>query len=215
MDFLLMVEIALTRSHEQIAHAGCHHLGERTVAFQCYFFVGAVVTDTIHLRCGQLITVHLIHPALHGLYDFGIVKRIDMVPSFSVAAVAAEVAAVVGVLECHAKVVARRVERIAGMRDVVAAVLAHMCDEDVVATQSRMAGAGEIEVAVVAERGEGLVALGVNGCPKVLNPAEAGRGNADAPNVKPALATGHVRGEIEPFAVGRNGGMGKARERIG
>ena len=40
------------------------------------------------------------------------------------------------------------------------------------------------------------------------------RRDAHAPDVEPALAARHVAREIEPLTVGRNGGMGEARERV-
>ena len=62
--------------------------------------------------------------------------------------------------------------------------------------------------------GKHLVARGVDGLAEILHAAEAASRDAYAPDVEAALASGHVADEVEPVAVGRDGGMGKAGERV-
>ena len=137
-----------------------------------------------------------------------------MVPATAVTPVAGEETAVVGSLERHAEVVALGVERVAGVGEMVPFVLADMGDEDVEPAKPGVPVAGEIEVAVGPKGGKFLVAGRVDGGAQVLYAAESGYREAHAPDVETALAARHVGREVEPFAVGREGGMGKTRQRI-
>ena len=62
-----------------------------------------------------------------------------MVPSTPIVAVGGEIATIVHSLESHAEVVGLRVEGIARMFKMIAMILAHTSNEDIVATQARMA----------------------------------------------------------------------------
>ena len=118
-------------------------------------------------------------------------------------------------LERHPEVVGLRVERIAGVADVILAVLSHRGYEDVESAHARVAVAREVEVAVGAERREHLVARSVDGFAEVLHAAESRRRDACAPDVEAAHSARHVAREVEPLAVGRHCGVGIARQRVG
>ena len=77
-----------------------------------------------------------------------------------------------------------------------------------------MAVAGEIEVAIGTERGEQLVAGGVDGCTDILHRTDAARGQFGTPDVVATQTAGHVADKVEPHAVGRHRGMGKGGERV-
>ena len=88
----------------------------------------------------------------------------------------------------------------------------NLCDEDVETSHSRVAVAREVEVAIGSEGREHLVARRVDGVAQVLNATECSSYESDSPNVKSTLSTRHIRTEIEPLAIGRDGGVGVAGE---
>ena len=100
------------------------------------------------------------------------------------------------------------------MLQVPTAVLAYDGDEDVKPAHAGMTVGGEIEVAIGTEGGEHLVAGGVDGGTHILHTAHAVAGDAHPPDVEATLPTRHVGGEVEPFAVGRDGGMGVTGQRV-
>ena len=134
-----MIKKSLAGSEQNIVDARCQHIVERTVTLYAYFLVGAVRSDNVDEGSWQFVAVLLIHPTLHALYYLRVLKAVDMVPSTSVVTVRREEATVVNSLECHAEVVALRIERIAGVRHVVLAVLADGGDEDVESSHAGMA----------------------------------------------------------------------------
>ena len=171
LDLFFMIEKTFAGGQEEIAHAGCQRLRERSVAAHRDLLVRAVVADTVDLRLRQFIAVDLIDPAFDGLLYLGVDEGIEMIPAAHVAAIAGEEAAVVYPLEGHAEVVTLRVEGIAGVGERHLPILCRVGDEDVVAAQTGMAGTGEIKVAVGPEGGEGLVALRVDRAAEVLHAA--------------------------------------------
>ena len=101
-----MVEITFAGGQHDVVHIGLYDLCERTVALHAEFQVGAVVAYHVYLCGRKFVALLLIHPSLHGLYDFGIVKTVDMVPTSAVAPVGREESPVESALESHAEVVA-------------------------------------------------------------------------------------------------------------
>ena len=77
-----------------------------------------------------------------------------------------------------------------------------------------MAVGREIEVAIRTEGGKHLVARGVDRLAEVLHTAHAVGGELYAPDVESAHAAGHVADKVEPHIIGRDGRMGKERERV-
>lgn len=209
-----MVEETLAGGEHHIAHSGLDHLGERAVALERQSAVGAVVAYHVDLGLRQFVSLGLVDPSLDGVDHLGVLKRVYMVPSAAVATVGREVAPVVGSLKGHAEVIAVGVERVAGVGELVAALLVDLGDEDIQSSQSGMAVAREVEVAVGAEGGKHLVAGGIDGLAQVFHAAQSDRCDAHAPDVHAPLATWHVGDEVQPLAVGRYGGVGIARQRV-
>ena len=213
-----MVEIAPAGGEKEVAHAGLHRLLERTVGKHAYLLVRAVAAHHIHHCIGQFVAVLLIHPALHRLQHFGIREFENLVPAASArGAVGRKETSVVQALERDAEIVGKGVH---WRRQVLYLPhVAHSVLSGAVKVESAHAAApvaGEIEFAVGAERREALVARRVNGRAEVFNSPNAVTGcDAGAPKVEAAHTARHVRGEIEPAAIGRGGRVGVGGECVG
>lgn len=137
-----------------------------------------------------------------------------MVPSSRVTAVGGEESAVVFTLEGHTEVIALRVERKARVGKLLPPILSCVDKEDVVSSQPRMPVAGEIEITIRPESREGFIALGVDGASYVLYAPKACRRDTYPPNIEATDATGHIRCEIEPLTVRREGRVGVAGQGV-
>ena len=187
-----------------------NHLFERTVTLDGKFQVGAVVAHHIYLCCRQLVAFHLVNPSFNRLYDFRTIKRIDMIPSFSVAAITGEEAAIMNAFKRTTEVIALRIERIARMFDVPSAVFTHFGDIDIQTAHSvSVSVAGEIEVAIGTEGGEFFIARRVDRCSDILDATIASSCDANAPDILAAFAARHVADEIQPVAIRREGRVGE------
>ena len=143
------------------------------------------------------------------------VKGIEVVTPPCVPAVAAEKAAIAPSLKGHAKVITLRVQRVTRVVERVAARLRiHRGHVYVQPAHAFMAIAGEVEVAIGTESGKHLVPWGIDGLPKVLRAAQPRGSEPCPPQVEPSLPARHVGDEIQPLAIGRDGGVGVTGERV-
>ena len=217
IQFLLMVQVSLAGSQEDVAYAWFHVLGERAVALEGQFQVGSIVAHHIDESFGQFIAILLVNPSRHGIRDFRTLEGHDVVPSAGIASARAEVAAIVHSLEGHAEIVAAAVHRVFQVGDVPGLFLlraVQLCAEEVQSSHSWMAVAAEVKISVGTEGGEHLVAFRVDGSAHVFHAAQCAVGQRDAPDVQPSQSARHIADEIEPVSIGADSRVGIAREGI-
>ena len=138
-----------------------------------------------------------------------------MVVASSILAVGREKATIVGTFESHAEVIRLRVEGIARMIYLVFVGLrVNLGDIDVESAHAHMSVTTEVEVAVRSESRKHLVAWRIDRFAEVFHTTQSCGGDAHTPDVETTHATWHVRDKIEPFAIGRDSGMGIAAKGI-
>ena len=124
--------------------------------------------------------------------------------------------------ESDTEVIARRVHRHAHVLDdptvhgrlVILVTGLQLGNKQVQTTHAGMSVTGEIQQAVGTHIGETLVALGIDLWAHILEGTVLVL-EVDAPDVGAALASGHIAGEVEPLAIGADGGVGIVAERVG
>ena len=204
LKFLLMIKETLAGAKEHIAHTRFYLLFERSVTFDTEFKVGAVVAHHINLCCRQFIAFLLIDPPLDSLRHLRFLKRVNMVPSPCIAAVAAEVTPVAQSLKGHAEVVALGIKRKPWMlyRQPII-TFAFLGYENVQTTHTRMSVRREIEITVRTEGREKLIARSIDGRSKVLYHPHAVTAprQLDTPDVVATQAATHVADEVKPLAI--------------
>ena len=85
---------------------------------------------------------------------------------------------------------------------IIGRVRAHgVGNEEVEASHAGMAVGGEIEVTVGSEGGEHFVTRGVDRLAEILRGSRLIANELATPDIEASQTTGHVTGEIQPFAV--------------
>ena len=88
-------------------------------------------------------------------------------------------------------------------------------DEDIQSSHARVTVAREVKVTVGTERGEHLVASGIDGLAQILYGTRLSMTQQTAaPDVETSHTSWHIAHEVEPFTVRTDGGMGIAVERV-
>ena len=208
-----MVEEALACGKHHVVNIRVYHLCERAVALHVQLQVGAVAAYHIHQGIGQFVAVHLVYPALHGLYYLRFLKAVYVVPASAVASVRREVAAVMRTFEGHSKVVSIRFERISRVfKHKFLCPFVHLGYVYVESAETFVPVRREVKVAVWPECREHLVARRVDRFAQILHASKSVARKSHSPNVVSSFSSRHVRCEVEPLSVGRYGRMGIARQ---